>query len=218
MTKLLRYITNYFFRGILVVFPFVLTLYIIYIFYENTKGIYQWILREARLLDFWHFPPFVYVIIDIIIITLIGIFASHWFTQRVFVLFNRLMNKIPIIRIIYNSLLGLVSAFVGGRRSAFQHPVLVKINNTDLERVGFLVQHDLKSLQMQEKVAVFLPNSYGISGNLVIAPVKNVKPFPMKGLDAMTFVISGGVTDLSAIKLIDNNSLIKTSQEQNQNT
>lgn len=211
MAKLLRYITNYFFRGILVVFPFVLTLYIIYIFYENTKGIYQWILREASVLYFWHIPPFLYVLIDIVLITFIGIFASHWFTQKAFVFFNRLMNKIPIIRIIYNSLLGLISAFVGGRRSAFQHPVLVKINNTDLERIGFLVQNDLKMLQMQEKVAVFLPNSYGISGNLVIVPIENIKSLPMKGLDAMTFVISGGVTDLNTIKILENNTITSSS-------
>lgn len=145
-------------------------------------------------------PFIIYVMLDLILLVVIGYLTSGFITKTIFNWYQRLIFKIPFIRIIYSSLKGLTSAFVGQKRK-FDQPVLVKLNPSNLERVGFLVQDNLSKLNIEGKVAVYLPGSYGISGNLVIAPAQNVTPLDTTGLDAMNFIISGGIADLEGLKI-----------------
>ena len=45
-------------------------------------------------------------------------------------------------------------------------------------------------------IAVMLPNSYGVLGDLVIVPRSKVKPINANSADVMKFIVSGGVASV----------------------
>ncbi len=191
-----------FFQGLLVVVPLIFTAYVVYfvfsIIYDRLSSLLHWTDQFKYLPP--EVPLFIYIIADVVLLIIVGYLASGFITKTFFRWYNRLIFKIPIIRIIYSSIRGFTSTFVGQKRK-FDQPVLVKLNPSNLERIGFLVQDDLSKLNIKNKVAVYLPGSFGISGNLVIAPVENVTPLETTGLDAMNFIISGGITELEGVRV-----------------
>jgi len=64
--------------------------------------------------------------------------------------------------------------------------------------IGFMTQQDMSHLGMTNKVAVYLPHSYAISGWVIMADPKNIKPVTkMTSAEAMKFAVSGGVTTIA---------------------
>lgn len=193
---------RYFLQGLLVVLPIFFTAYAVYFVFIFTLNRSIDVIRWTQKFTYLPFdvPFIVYVVLDLMIMVIIGYLASGFITKTLFKWFNKVLFQIPIIRIIYSSLQGFTSAFVGTKRK-FDRPVLVKLNPSNLERVGFMVQDDLSKLHLEGKVAVYLPGSYGISGTLVIALAENVTPLDTSGLDAMNFIISGGIANLDSFKV-----------------
>ena len=104
-----------------------------------------------------------------------------------------LMEKTPLLNLIYTSIRDLLSAFMG-KEKKFNQPVLVKVNIiSDLEKVGFITQRDLSDFGIKDKVSVYFPHSYNFSGEMFIVPVEQVKPLNIPPSEAMKFVVSGGV-------------------------
>ena len=90
-----------------------------------------------------------------------------------------------------------MAAFVGNKKR-FNQPVLVTINKeNNIQQLGFVTQKSLKELDIKEGVvAVYIPMSYSVSGNLIIVPADNVTPIKASPTEVMKFIISGGVTEL----------------------
>lgn len=199
---IIKRIIRYFLQGILFITPIFFTAYAVYslFLFSINRGtlLINWAKKFAYLPI--EVPFMVYVVLDLTIMVVVGYLASGFVTKTFFKWFNHILLKIPIIRMIYSSLQGFTSALVGNKRK-FDKPVLVKLNPSNLERIGFMVQDNLEKLHLEGKVAVYLPGSYGISGNLVIAPAENVTLLDASGLDAMNFVISGGISDLEGFKV-----------------
>ena len=105
------------------------------------------------------------------------------------------MEHAPFIRHIYSPIKDFTNAFVGNKKR-FNKPVLVLTNPAaEIEEIGFITQEDLKDFHITDKVSVYLPMSYSLSGRLIIVPIKNVKPLRADAADTMKFVVSGGVTE-----------------------
>jgi uncharacterized membrane protein len=70
------------------------------------------------------------------------------------------------------------------------------MEDNDICESEFITKEDLSDLKVVDRVAVYLPFSYSLSGQLIIVPVGQVEVLPMQATDAMKFVVSGGVTDV----------------------
>lgn len=182
MKKLL----NYFINGLIFTVPIGLTIYIIY-------SVFSFI---DNLLPFSKFPG-LGIILIITIITVLGFLGNRFITKPISIFIEKLLLKTPLIKIIYTSIKDLMSAFVGSEKK-FTNPVLVKVNNiSDLEKIGFLTQENLKDIGVEgKKVAVYFPHSYAFSGELFIVPTENVRSIDAKSADIMKFIVSGGVSKL----------------------
>ena len=107
-----------------------------------------------------------------------------------------MMDRAPLVKLVYSSLNDLFKAFVG-KEKKFNKPVLVKVNTiSDLEKMGFLTQTDLSKLNIKDKVTVYFPHSYNFSGEMFIVPVEHVTPLDIPAAEAMKFIVSGGVTEV----------------------
>jgi len=180
-----QFIPKYFLRGLLLVVPIALTIYIIIISIGWLDG----------LIDL-HIPGLGLLII-LSSITAFGYLGSSLLAQPFLNIFEKIMLRLPLVRIIYTSLRDLMSAFVGDQKK-FNQPVLIDVlPDGSLKRVGFITQEDMESLGVPGFVAIYLPHSYNFSGNLILIPKEQVKLLSMSSTDAMKFVVSGGVTSVN---------------------
>ncbi|MDO1450080.1 DUF502 domain-containing protein [Rhodocytophaga aerolata] len=184
---------KYFFRGLLLVIPIGLTIYIL-------VAAVRWL---DSLLSLKY--PGSGILIILVSITAIGYIGSTLIAKPIVEFFEKLLNRLPLVRIIYSSVKDLISAFVGDKKK-FSQPVLVTINKgSDLQKLGFITQEDLSTIGIKEKIAVYLPHSYNFSGDLYIVPKENVVLIQNSGADIMKFIVSGGVTSVS-IAQVDNST------------
>ena len=182
MKNIVGKIARYFFNGTLFIVPLVATVYFIIVSF-------QWL--DSRL----NLPyPGVGFAIILSVITLFGYFTSNFAFKAFSNWFDRVVNRIPLVKIIYSSVKDLLAAFVGEKRK-FNKPVLVTINKeNNLHRVGFITQTDLAELGLPEMVVVYFPQSYAFAGDHFVVPKENIKPLHVSGPVAMKFIISGGIS------------------------
>jgi len=90
-----------------------------------------------------------------------------------------------------------MSAFVGSKKR-FNKPVLITINKeNNIQQLGFITKEDLSELNIsKDTVAVYVPLSYSISGNLLIVPTDHITVVDASSAEVMKFIVSGGVTDI----------------------
>lgn len=201
MNLRMKSLINYFFQGALITVPIVATVFILF----------KTILWIDSLLPF-HIPiklpffgevdiPGLGILTLFIGVTILGYVVSKFIQKPVLNMVEGFFEKTPLVKIIYTSVKDLIEAFVGEKKR-FNKPVLVLVDKeAELQRIGFVTENDLSALGIPgNKVAVYLPFSYGFNGQLVIVPASNVTSIDASGTEMMKFVISGGVTDVQIEK------------------
>ena len=188
----MKRIVRYFFQGLLYTVPLVVTAYVLYKLFILVDGI----LKEQIKTYFDKEIPGLGLLVLLIGITLFGFIGSILFRKPLVNLFNRIINKIPLIKVIYSSVRDLLSAFVG-KEKKFDQPVLVRVNNiTNLEKLGFMTQKNLTNIGLEDRVVVYFPHSYAFSGEHYIVPASAVTPLDVNAADVMKFIVSGGVAKI----------------------
>ena len=99
-----------------------------------------------------------------------------------------------------------MNTFVGKKRG-FKEAVFIKLfENSTIERIGFVTNKDLKSLNINEgRVLVYIPHSYNFSGNLFVVEKKYITPINAPSSEIMKLIVSGGVSEFNN-NLDENNS------------
>ena len=127
-------------------------------------------------------------------ITGFGYLTTNFAFRSITMWFDRGMNKIPLVKLMYSAVKDLLGAFVGDKKK-FTRPVLVRINEQNsLYQMGFVTQIDLSDLGLKEMVVVYFPHSYAFSGFHYFVPRENIKPLDIPGPVAMKFIVSGGIS------------------------
>ncbi|MBW2687852.1 MAG: DUF502 domain-containing protein [Deltaproteobacteria bacterium] len=187
----MRTLTRSFAQGLLVLAPVAITTWVVW---YTVTTLDQWLDTSI---------PGLGIVIAAAGITLIGYLAGNVVGTKVLSMLESGMQRVPIIKLLYNSLRDLFGAFVGTKRK-FDKPVAVEINKHGLKVLGFLTSQGFDDPQLAGHVSVYLPESYNFAGNLIVVPRGLVHPLDADGAEFMAFIMSGGVTDMSAAKtLID---------------
>jgi uncharacterized membrane protein len=183
---------NYFVQGLILFIPLIITGVILAKLFDFFAGLFSFV-------GFSNYPllnTFLGLVGTFSFVFFLGVLASSYIFKRVFVYFEDKLEHAPFIRHIYSPIKDFTNAFVGNKKR-FNKPVLVLTNPVaSIEEIGFITQEDLKDFDIRDKVAVYLPLSYSLSGRLIIVPREHVKPLKADASDAMKFVVSGGVTDV----------------------
>jgi uncharacterized membrane protein len=183
----MRMLTRSFAQGLLVLAPIAITLWVV-VFTVTTLD--EWL--DTRI-------PGLGIVIAATGITIIGYLTGNVVGNKLLAWLEAGMQRVPLIRILYNALRDLFGAFVGGKRK-FDKPVAVEINEHGLKVLGFLTSESFDDPQLEDHVSVYLPESYNFAGNLVVVPKARVRPLDADGAEFMAFIVSGGVTAMSAAK------------------
>jgi uncharacterized membrane protein len=176
---------NYFFRGLIVLAPAVLTVYVFWLIFSAVD---RWMGLRV---------PGAGIVITIALITLFGFLTSSVLARWLVKLVDDVFGKLPLVRLVYSSTKDLLAAFVGEKRR-FDRPVVVATHADGVEKAfGFVTQEAMARFGLEDHVTVYLPFSYTFTGVIRIYPISNVTPLVTDSAELMAFVVSGGVTEAS---------------------
>ncbi|TKC06579.1 DUF502 domain-containing protein [Pedobacter polaris] len=194
MNRIGRALLNYLIKGLLIVVPIALSIFIVvgavttvdsWLNINNIFGVNP-LTGENRNI------PGLGLGLVITIILLAGIFVTNFVTEPMYNWFQRIINKLPLLNFIFSSIKDLTEAFVGDEKK-FNNPVLVEVEG-GMKRIGFLTQNDLSKLDLPGDVIVYFPFSYSFAGQVYVVSKDKIKPLKMSAADAMKLVVSGGVS------------------------
>jgi uncharacterized membrane protein len=182
--QILRDLPGYLLRGALISAPLVATVYVLYFIFRTIDELLPIGIPGLGLL------------ITTILVALVGFLSSNVIGSGILETIERLMQRVPFVKLVYSSIKDLINAFVGERKS-FDKPVLVRLTSDDSVRaLGFVTREALLGLGLPEHVAVYFPQSYNFAGNLLIVPRDAIQPLSVSSGEVMTFIVSGGVSGL----------------------
>lgn len=183
----------YFLQGLLLIAPAFVTVYAIFyifnIFDSHVNDIFEAIFK-------FRFPGFGLVAM-VAFITFVGFVGSLVIVQPLLHLFDTLLEKTPLVKDIYSSLKDFFGAFISNKKK-FNKAVMFEMGKgTGVYKLGFITQEDLSDIGIANKVAVYTPLSYNLSGIMYVVNADQVEVLhDVKASDLMKFIVSGGVTEI----------------------
>ncbi len=186
--------TKYFLRGVLVLLPIVVTIYLIYFVGKSLEPAFSWVGGIVTKGAAEWAQTVLGLAVTLVLIMFVGLVATNFLGARIVAAVEHLFDRLPLIRMLHGAVKDVLGAFVGDKKS-FDRPVMVALSADGQTRVvGFLTRDDLSFLGSAGDVAVYLPQSYNFAGNLIVVPADRVKPIDTPSSDVMTFLVSGGVS------------------------
>lgn len=171
-----------FFEGLFLVVPVAVTIYVVFLVFNFIDG---WL----------NIPiPGIGFILTIGMLVLVGRLASNVFFRGAMGSLEKVLTRTPFVKLVYTSLKDLIEAFMGEKKR-FDQPVLVTLMpGGHAEAIGFVTRQNLDLLGLEDRVAVYFPQSYNFAGNLLIVPRGQIRPLNADSADVMAFIVSGGVS------------------------
>ncbi len=189
MRRLSATLLRSFLQGLILISPIAVTAYLIIRVFDSVDSMIPY-----NLVPFM--PRGIGVLVVVTLVTLIGYLGTRFFIGRwLFDSFAFVLQHTPGVKHLYSSLRDIITSFVGEKKK-FNKPVWVCVSQSpETWRIGFMTQKDMTHFGMDDKVAVYMPHAYAISGWVILTDAINVKPVKdMTAAQAMKFAVSGGIT------------------------
>lgn len=194
--KIFQRLLYYLIKGTLVIVPVAGAIFLIVWIVaslDNALNITQHFLEDEHGHPLY--IPGIGILTVIFLLILVGFIFTTLVTEPIKQWLNRTINRIPLFNTLYSSIKDFTEAFVGDAKK-FNEPVMVKVNDMGLMKIGFLTQKDLSKIGLEGYVIVYFPYSYSFAGQVVIVESEYVTKLDMSATDAMKLVVSGGVSGI----------------------
>ena len=148
------------------------------------------------------------LIVTILLILAIGFVTTNVAGQAVIAIFERAIQHLPVVSLLYSSIKDLLNAFVGDKKS-FDAPAMVTLDPAGTVKVfGFVTCTTFEDPRLAGHVAVYLPQAYNFAGNVIVVPKDRVEMVDAEPAQFMAFIVSGGVSAMTAARtMMDTGSL-----------
>lgn len=172
----MKHINQIFFKGLIVVLPITLTFYLLIWASYKIESLFgstlEWMIGQ------WLYIPGLGIVVTLLFIFLVGLLVNNYITGRFFSWLTNTLEKVPLIKVIYNPLKDLM-ALIPGRSSEkdkLQKVVLVPLEGMGVEVMGLVTREELNEIpNSSHLIAVYIPLSYMLGGITVLIPREKVK-------------------------------------------
>lgn len=183
-----------FLRGFLTLLPIALTIYIIYsavLILENLLGSILRLVFPSS-----YYIPGLGLVLTLVLIFIFGLTLNSFIAAKTLAWIEHKVHLIPFIRAVYSPLKDLMNLFskqdAGDNRSV----VLVDLG-VNLKILGIVTREVFNDVglgqTLADRVAVYIPFSYGMGGYTVLVPKASVTPVQMPIEKAMSLAITAWV-------------------------
>ncbi len=183
----MRRLLRYFWHGIFIIAPILLTVVTLYWVFEKVDGI---------LRPYVKYPGAGFNLV-LTTVVLVGWVSSFFLMRRVMTVLDGWLDQTPGVSFIYSSLRDFFEAFIGNKRR-FSHAVLVSVTADDVWLLGFLTREDLSNFNLgADFVAVYVPQAYNVAGQLFLVKRGRVRPIEhLASSDVMKYALTGGAVEI----------------------
>lgn len=196
--SLLHRIRNWFFTGLVVVAPVGLTIWLVWAIVTFVDGLVVPLLPEAmqRAVDIG--VPGVGVVIFVVFTAVAGYFAKNLFGRQIIKLGESWVERMPVVRSIYNAVKQIVETVFSQSKTSFQKACMVEYPRKGMWGIGFISTDTAGEIPVKagepEMVSVFLPTTPNpTSGFLLFVPRRDVIVLDMTIEEAAKLIISAGL-------------------------
>lgn len=196
-----RTFRKWFFSGLLVVAPIGVTLFVIVFLMDKVAVPARNLmfpgdrLSELTTYQLWGLNIFAFASV-LCIVMLLGWLSQLVIGRWIVHTFERIVNSVPVVRTVYNTVKQIRDTFVQQQKAVFQKTVLIEYPRKDVWVLGFLTGTGRGETQVKTEadlVNIFVPTTPNpTSGFLLMVPIVEVKFLEMSVSDGMKLIISGG--------------------------
>ncbi|MAC61966.1 MAG: hypothetical protein CMN37_08790 [SAR116 cluster bacterium] len=192
-------IRSWFFTGILVMTPLILTIYVVWAFITFVDNLVVPLVPiEYRPSYYLPFSiPGLGLIIVFLFTTFVGILATGLFGRTLIRLWENILNRMPVVRSVYSAIKQILETVMATQSDAFRQAVLVEYPRKDIWAIGFVTgstKGEVSENVNKKMVNVFMPTTPNpTSGFLLFFPEKDLIFLEMSVEDALKLVVSGGM-------------------------
>lgn len=196
-----RRIRAYFFTGLVVVVPLVLTYFIIRFLFVSIDAILSdtvssFIVRQFGVQLGERQIPGIGIVTLILLIIFTGMVARNYLGRKVVNFGDRIVARIPLINRIYGATKQISQAFLSSKREVFKKAVLFEYPRKGIYSIGFYTQDTRGIVQDcldEDMISVFLPSTPNpTTGYLLFVPKSDIIELDFSIEEAMKLIISGG--------------------------
>jgi len=189
----------YFVAGLLVMVPIGLTLLVVESIITGMDRLLYRVLPEPYRPDqlFGFHVPGLGLVVTFALILLAGVFGAHVTGRTLVRLSERLLQRIPLVKGLYNVLKQVSDTVLGDDRQSFRTVVLLEYPRKGLWTLGFVTgqsKGEVQRVTRQTMLNVFVPTTPNpTSGFYLLVPQEEATVLRMSVEDAFKLVISGGM-------------------------
>ena len=189
-------IRNYFIAGVVVLIPIGISIYLTLFLVSISSKILPKEINPNHYLPYN--IPGLEILIAVFLITLIGWLSLSFIGKRLLNLFNRVLQKIPILRTIYSAIVQMTETFTKTNKGK-KNVVLVEYPRKGSWAVGFATKEnegEISKKTNKKLINVFVPTTPNpTSGFLLMFPKEDVIYLDLTFEEASKFIVSAGTSN-----------------------
>lgn len=189
----MRQMNQIFFKGLILVLPVTLTFYLLYWASVKIESVFKSLL--LFILGKELYIPGLGIVVTFIFIFLVGLLVNNYITGRIIKWATGILERVPLIKVIYSPLKDLMGLIPGGNNSKDrpQRVVLVPMSGLGVEALGFVTREELDELPGRDLISVYIPMSYMLGGITVLIEREKVKKVDMKVEEALKLSVTAWI-------------------------
>ena len=189
---------KYFITGLLVLVPFIITMWVI-------TSIVAMMDQSLLLLPVSWRPkaqlglevPGVGALLTLLIIFVTGLIATNFFGKQLILLWENMLNRVPVVKSIYSSVKQVSDTLFSDSGNAFRQAVLVQFPRDGAWTIAFvtgLPGGDVSNHLHGDYVSIYVPTTPNPTGGyFIMMPKADVIELDMSVDEALKYIISMGV-------------------------
>jgi uncharacterized membrane protein len=193
VTKVGNLLKRYFVSGLLVTVPVIITYFVLRFLFNALDS-----LLKPIVYDFLGYNiPGLGAAVTILLVLLVGVLAANFVGARLFHYGDRVLVRLPVVRIVYSAAKQLVNSLFASGPRAFSEVVMIEYPRKGLYAIGFLAHYNRlrRDDDSERKIAlVFIPSTpTPFSGMVVAVPVEDIHRLDIGVEEAIKILVSGGI-------------------------
>ena len=203
----MKHLRNYFISGLLFWIPLALTFIVIRFFLEFLNKIIPTKYLPETLFNLNTDFPGSGIILVLLVILVTGVMVSNILGRKLVALWERVLNKIPGFRNIYNVLKKVSDTVFNTSTESFRKAFLIQYPSKGIWVIAFQsgdYKGEAESIIGEETMNLFVPTTPNpTSGFFVLIAKKDAFELDMSVEEAFKLVISAGVVTPNSVKIKD---------------
>ena len=205
MKRLKTSLRKYFFTGLLVIVPISVTGYAIWFLLKAMDAILRYVPARYLPETYLHIHiPGLGLILVVFLVFAVGLLTRNFVGRKMVHLGEKIVDRIPLARIIYVGVKQLLEALFFQKTKAFEKAALIEYPRRGIYAICFITGESKGEVQCKTNknmINVFVPTTPNpTSGFYILIPENELIILNMSVEDAFKLIVSGGIVSPNEAK------------------